>query len=156
MRIHCWRALLAPLLLMLSGCAGLPWGGGDAVPDGTPRSFASPEDAVRQVSRFLEARDWRRLAEYYDLQDGSESRSALVDGSYFVRPFAPSGEEVAARQWRPFYPGSEFSHVNPTEDEDVVEVVVEYETEAEGGLRLRGYDSFRMRRSTGGWRLLPD
>lgn len=154
-RIQSWSLLST--FLFLSGCAWVPWGGASSVPEGSARHFSSPADAVRDASRLLEARDWRRLSAYYDLEGNGELRAALHDGSFFRQAVSSTSDEtLGGHRWRPFHPGSKFSHVNPTKEENVVEVVVEYETEAEGGLKLRGYDSFRMRRSASGWRLLAD
>lgn len=150
-------ASLLPMLLIFPACAYAPWNGDESLPAGAPRTFASPEAAVTEASRLLNEGKWERLSAYYDLEGTAVERTSLVDGSFFSRPVPSAAEGAPAlRQWHPFHPGSRFSHVNPAAEADEVEVVVEYETEVEGGLKLRGYDAFRMRRSVEGWRLLPE
>ncbi len=151
------RALFAAWVLGLSACAAGPFSEDAAGPSASPRYFASPEEAVAQASKLMMEEDWTTLAAYCEGEVDSATGRSLNDGNYFVRPMkGEDGEDSAARSFHPFYPGSEFSRVVPTDEPDEVEVIVKYATEAEGGLRLRGYDSFRMKRSDQGWRILPE
>ncbi len=151
------RALFAGWVLGLSACATGPFSKDAAGQSASPRYFASPEEAVAQASKLMMEEDWTTLSAYYEREVDSAAGRSLNDGSYFVRPLKVEGpEDSAARSFHPFYPGSEFSHVVPTGERDEVDVVVEFATEAEGGLKLRGYDSFRMKKSDQGWRILPE
>jgi len=60
--------------------------------------------------------------------------------------------------WRykhPFAPGFRFDHVRPTDDPNVIAVVVSIEIDQGGGLKQRGLSEFRMRRSEKGYQVLP-
>jgi len=118
--------------------------------------FNNPKQAVDSIKTMLSAKAWEKLSRYYDLSGTDINRESLVSSDFFIRKKRP---EVAhpAGFWRfkqPFSPQySYLSHQNISDD--IVEVTVQIEIDEGGGMVQRGMDSFKLRKSSKGYQLLP-
>jgi hypothetical protein len=142
--------------LLMVGCNSSASKAGPA-PATEASYFQSPHESVEKIAAMLRARDWKRLANYYDLTGTSIQREELTSGRFFERTTRPPNA-VPAVDWRikqPFSPGFKFDHTADTNDPSVIEVILKVEIEQGGGMTQRGLDSFRMRHSAQGYQLLP-
>jgi hypothetical protein len=159
----CRRAIACVAVSIWIGLAGgcaAPDERGETAGPGTPavqrRYFASPEAAVPVISNLLSSRDWATLASYYDVPAGSPLLAELKSGRAFLRADRPSSPQAAGlEEYRPFAPGSKFVEAVPAADPSVVKVTVAREFEAGGGMKQRALRTFSMRRTAGGYQLLP-
>lgn len=141
------------LLLAFSGFAGCGrWRGAD---EAGPLYFDSPQEAVEMTAGLLRSSDWPTLRRYYDLEGSDVAPETLESGKYFIDcPPGEAGSNAPCRYLHPFDPRYAFARVNPGSRKGEHEVVVQIEFQ-EGGMKLKGYTSFEMRRSRRGWRILP-
>lgn len=151
MRQEMKLVLLILVFACFSGCGRWRGAGDDA-----PLYFGSPEEAVETSARLLRASDWPTLRRYYDLEDSKVAPEDLESGKYFVEcPPDEPGTGAPCRYLHPFDPRYTFARVSPGSRKGEHEVVVQIEIQEEGGMKLKGYASFEMRRSRRGWRILP-
>ncbi len=128
---------------------------GTAMAD-APKYFTDVKSAVVETARMMRARSWPELAHYYDLSETDIAPGHLESGAFFMRPKPPEIGHPAGFGFyiQPFAP--EFSYLShKTVGSDVIEVTVQIEIDQGGGMIQRGLDSFRLRRSQKGYRLLP-
>lgn len=105
-------------------------------------AFASPKEAVEELTKLLEARDWAALAACYDGPPPAVFYDEAVEGH-------PGGFD----RWRhPFPPG--FHYVSHATEGDVATVRVGIEIDQGGGMIQRGFHEFRMRRTPAGWQVI--
>ena len=159
------RLLVVAMLVALSAVAGChgdgprPGGGPHAVHAGRRGTafFTTPKDAVGEITVMLRAKDWPRLARYYDLTGTAIERKGLVSGEFFYRDRRPAAGHPAGfwRYKHPFAPGFTFHHQEQTAVPNVVEVVLTVEIDQGGGMVQRGLSRFRMVRHPRGWQVLP-
>src|SRR5688572_9059 len=148
------RGLCAALLIV--GCKS---DGSSAGPEAAAGAsyFRTPYESVEQTTAMLRARDWKQLANYYDLTGTTIQREELTSGRFFERTTRPPNA-IPAVDWRikqPFSPGFKFDHTADVNDPDVIEVILKIEIEQGGGMTQRGLDSFRLRHSAQGYQLIP-
>lgn len=106
-------------------------------------AFATPVDAVRELSRLLAARDWAALRDCY--QDAPADLQFYDPG----RSGHPGGFDA----WlRPFPPG--WSYLSHEEQGDLAVVRVGIAIDQGDGMVQRGFREFRMRRTPAGWQVL--
>ena len=153
--------LLAVLLALLVPSTGAPCA---CAPDPGPGAqlsglyFTSPREAVPVVTELLRREDWTTLTRYYDLDGSGIPRDALTSGRFFLHSARP----VVAHPglpWKfrhPFTPGFTFEETRATAAPDIVAVVVGIAIDEGGGRVRRGLSEFKMRKSAGGYRVLPD
>lgn len=123
------------------------------------RYFDSPEQAVTMITKMLRRDDWRALASYYMLEGSTVSRSALVSGDYFIRRDRPEAAHPGGfwRYRHPFPAGFEFGWVKPMNGtDDIIKVNVTIEIDQGGGMMQRGIDTFLMRKSQYGYKIVPE
>lgn len=134
---------------------------GTAPAPAEPLAFASPGAAVPAISAMLRARDWSTLARYYDLSNSDLSYDDLASGGYFLNPDTdarrlPPPENELAR-YRPFHPSAVYVDTEVTGAPNVYVVHVRHDIDQGEGMPVRrAMDSFRMKRTPLGWRILPD
>ena len=105
-------------------------------------AFATPREAVEKITRLLEARDWAALAACYD----GPAPAVFYDES-------AGGHPAGFDRWKhPFPPG--WRYVSHEVQGDLAVVRVGIEIDQGGGRVQRGHQTFRMRRTPDGWRLL--
>lgn len=105
-------------------------------------AFASPMEAVEELTKLLRARDWAALAACYDGPPPAVFYDERVEGH-------PGGFD----RWKhPFPPG--FRYVSHEVTEDVAVVRVGIEIDEGGGMIQRGMREFRMRKTPEGWKVL--
>jgi hypothetical protein len=121
--------------------------------------FSSPAEAVQIISELLEKKNFKVLAQYYDLSHSKVKRSELESGDFFIRKERP---EIAhpAEFWRykhPFAPGFIFKSVQATAKETIyiVEVSISIDQGPESPKQI-GLSYFYMIKSDKGWKILPD
>ena len=127
--------------------------------DDENRCFNNPQDAVTEIALMLRNENWKELASYYDLKGSQVERGSLVSGEFFIRHTRPKSAHPGGfwRYRHPFAPEFDFGWVERSEDSgDIVEVIVTIEIDQGGGMMQRGIDSFLMRESDCGYRILPD
>jgi hypothetical protein len=118
------------------------------------RFFADPSRAVETISELLRARDWTTLSDYYDLSGAAVDPADLRSGRYFFDPEADTGHP-ATRGWRrPFPPG--FGYDGHQDDGDRVRVDLVLRIDHGDGMVQEGHHCIWLRRSAGGYRLLPE
>jgi len=140
------RGLIAALLLLSLSTAAM---------SDEKIFFASPQEAVPALARMLAAEDWPRLARCYLLDASSIERSDLESGRYFRRSTPAEGHPAGLDRGRhPFPPG--YRYLSHAVDGDEALVRVGIEIDQGGGMVQRGLREFRMRRTDGGWQVLPD
>ena len=118
--------------------------------------FADPASAVELISRLLVEGNWLELALYYDLDDDEISPATLLSGAFFKREVPPEVGHpgISNRFKEPFSPSFSYaSHF--TEGNDEVRVTVDIEIDQGGGMVQEGRDTFSLRRTEHGYRLLP-
>jgi hypothetical protein len=109
-------------------------------------AFASPADAVPELSKLMDAREWTALAACYDAEPGT------LTAAFFFDPDA-SGHPAGFDRWRhPFPPG--WRYLSHTVEGDVAVVTMGIEINEGDGMIQRGYREFRMRRTSAGWQVL--
>lgn len=120
-----------------------------------PAYFSDPKTAVDEIAALLRKNAWAQLARYYDLSGTDVLHDALISGKLFVREKPPEFGHPGGfdRYIQPFAPSFSYMYHQTVED-DLVEVTVEIEIDQGGGMIQRGLDSFRMRKSERGYRLL--
>jgi len=117
-------------------------------------SFESPQHAVPGLARMLAAEDWAGLARAYALDGTGIERRELESGRYFKRSPAAASHPAGLDRWRhPFPPGYRYLSHTTQGDEALVQVGIEIDQG--GGMVQRGLREFRMRKSSGGWQVLP-
>ncbi len=122
-------------------------------------AFDSPEAAVPQIRRMLRDEQWPQLASYYDLSESSLTYEDLASGGFFLNIDTNAGGQPReiSRYRHPFPPAYEFSRVIDTADPNVVIVEMQIAIDQGEGMPIqRGLTWFKMRRSDGGWRILPE
>lgn len=121
-----------------------------------PAFFPDPKTAVTETARLLRSKSWPELARYYDLSGTDVAAETLTSGSFFVREKRPEVSHPAGfwRYKQPFAPSFRYmSHSTVGDDE--IEVTVYVRIDQGGGMVQEGRNSFRMRKSKSGYRLLP-
>jgi hypothetical protein len=118
-----------------------------AGPDGVTAFFASPEGAVAEINRLLDAHAWTQLARYYDFTESAVPPSQVTTGAYFAggQPIGP-----AAPRQRPFPAGWLFLYSESTSSEGIVRITVAPPSVGEAT------KSFMMRRFPEGYRIIPE
>lgn len=118
------------------------------------RFFAGPAQAVDEITGLLRSRAFTALADYYDLSGTGLDPDELRSGRYFLDPEADTGHP-ATRGWRrPFAPGFRYdSHVT---EGDRVRVDLVLHIDLGDGLVQEGWHSIWLRRSAGGYQLVPE
>ena len=137
--------------LFLAGCITSPR------PTDGARYFASPADAVEQITTMLERQDWPELARYYDLSDSPEDPATLISGAFFYTDEEPPVAHPAGfwRYKHPFAPGFEFHSTRELDEPGVIEVTVMIEIDQGAGMIQRGIETFLMRRTKRGYQVMP-
>ncbi len=117
--------------------------------------FASPKDAVPALAEMLANEDWAALARCYAFEGSGVDRRELETGRYFRRSYSTEGHPARLDRWRhPFPPG--YRYLTHTVEGDEALVRVGIEIDQGGGMVQRGFREFRMRKTAGGWQVLPD
>jgi hypothetical protein len=117
--------------------------------------FDSPRDAVPALAKLLAGEDWAGLARCYSLEGSGIDRRELETGRYFRRASVAEGHPAGLDRWRhPFPPG--YRYLSHTVDGDGALVQVGIEIDQGAGMVQRGLREFRMRKTAGGWQVLPD
>jgi hypothetical protein len=121
------------------------------------RYFLSPQEAVAIITELLGKEDWATLSLYYDLSGTGIDRSELESGRFFVRSERPVNAHpgISWKYKQPFTPGFSLDHIESSRDPGVVTVVVSIEFDQGGGMKQRGVDSFKMRKTEKGYQVLP-
>ena len=123
----------------------------------TVKYFSSPRDAVPIITGALRNADWMLLAQYYDRTGTGLREVDLQDSSFYLQDVKPQkihpGLDWKYRQ--PFTPGFQFDRVEEKPDPSIVNVHLIVDVGKGGGLIQRGLSEFRMRRSAGGYQILP-
>ena len=122
-----------------------------AGPDGVTAYFSSPEEAVVKINELLAARDWRRLARYYDFSMSSVPTRQVISGAYFTGGLAVPPEGAVDR---PFPPGSSFLFSEPTELPMILRIVVAGPSTG-AGAGGAPQASFFLQASPDGYRIIP-
>lgn len=137
--------------MVLVGCNSRP-----TVSD-SQKYFESPESAVEQIAVMLKEKNWARLADYYDLSDSPVERSTLISGEFFYTDEEPAGAHPAGfwRYKHPFPPAFKFHSTRDLEEPGVIEVTVHVEIDQGGGMIQRGMQTFLMRKTKNGYRIMP-
>lgn len=154
------RANVLCIAMVAIGIAGCRTGGDPAAAGGS--SFSSPEAAVEAIRPMLREARWAELAGYYDLSGSRLAPADLASGGFFLNPQdeatqLPPPERELAKYRHPFHPAFTYGRTIPTADPDVVVVQVALEIDQGAGQPARRtFDHFKMRRTGGGWKLLPD
>jgi hypothetical protein len=105
-------------------------------------AFASPQEAVEKLTLLLEARDWPALAACYD----GEPPPVFYDET-------AKGHPAGFDRWRhPFPPG--WNYVSHAIEGDIAVVTVGIEINEGDGMIQRGFQEFRLRRTSAGWQVL--
>lgn len=118
--------------------------------------FTGPKAAVPLISRHLIEENWLELARYYDLAGTDISPVSLLSGAFFKRETPPEiGHPGGFDKFKqPFSPSFSYSsHRSVGEHE--VRVTVSIEIDQGGGMLQQGRDTFTLRKSEPGYRLLP-
>ena len=124
-----------------------------AGPDRVTAFFQSPEASVSRINELIASRNWTRLARYYDFSMSHIPRGDVVSGAYFIGgdPALPEGAMP-----KPFPSGYRFVYSEPTDLDDIYQVVVEGSppdpTRPGNAPRM----SFFLRAEPDGYRVLPD
>lgn len=121
------------------------------------RYFASPLEAVEQITLMLNEKNWSELAKYYDLADSPEERAELVSGKFFFTEEKPEAAHPGGfwKYKHPFAPAFEFESTREQEEAGVIEVTVGVEIDQGGGPKQRGLQTFLMRKSDKGYQVMP-
>lgn len=119
-----------------------------------PACFASPQEAVEAINRFLSAKDWPALSRYYDLSGTDVAPGDLESGAFFAAPGPPDHPAWGSRFRRPFPPGFRYQS-HEMEGDDAL-VVVAVAIDQGGGMIQRAFQRFRLRKSALGWRVRPE
>ncbi len=121
--------------------------------------FSSPAEAIPIVSALLEKKNFKILAQYYDLTNSEIKLSELESGDFFIRKERP---EMAhpAEFWRykhPFPPLFKFKSIQATTKEAIyiVEVFISIDQGLDSPEQI-GLSYFYMVKSDKGWKILPD
>lgn len=105
-------------------------------------AFASPAEAVVELTKLLQARDWVALAACYDGPPPARFYDERAKGH-------PGGFD---RWLHPFPPG--FRYESHEESGDTAVVRVGIEIDQGDGMIQRGFHEFRMRKGPRGWQVL--
>ena len=123
------------------------------------KHFASPAEAIPEITELIAASDFSTLAAYYDLSDSDVKVSELESGSFFIRTERPEMAHPAGfwRYKHPFAPGFTFSCIRPSSQAGVFVVEVS-RTIAQGDCFPEQVclSYFYMIQSDSGWKILPD
>lgn len=121
------------------------------------RYFKSPESAVETCRTLVRNQDWAALASYYDLSDSNLTRDSLLSGEFFFDDSLPENAgPVSLRRWKhPFPPMYELEFVTPGMTDETVNVTVGFQFEQGGGMWSHTMQTFTLRQSMEGWRMLP-
>lgn len=118
--------------------------------------FASPTEAVTQLTQMLNASDWKTAARYYDLSGTNMRREGLASESFFIKNPAAETRFLDRRgAMRPFTPGFKYERHAP-DGADTIRVYLKLEIDQGDGMTLRSLHAFRMRKSQRGYQVLPD
>ncbi len=128
-----------------------------AASDVRSKCFGSAEQAVRRIKVMLRQKNWEQLARYYDLRGSDVLRSELASGSYFYDKQPANVDAAGFLRWlQPFDPRFQFDRVENTNQKDVIRVVVTISIDEGFGAIRRGFQSFRMRKTSRGYQLVLD
>lgn len=119
--------------------------------------FTSPVEAVLQITGLLTNEDWFTLASYYDLSDSQVKLEDLISGRFFIRTEPPPAAHPGGfwKYKHPFAPGFSYSY-HVKDEENIIIVYVEIAIDQGSDLIQRGMQSFRMKKSKQGYKILPD
>jgi len=121
--------------------------------------FSSPAEAIPIITELLEKKNFKILAQYYDLSNSEIERSDLESGDFFIQKDRPETAHPAGfwRYKHPFAPGFKFNRVQPTAKKDIyiVEVSIVIDQGADTP-QQSGLSYFYMIKSDKGWKILPD
>ncbi len=127
--------------------------------DSYEKYFTSPQKAVSIITELLKNQDFKKLAAHYNLSSSKVTRSQLESGEFFIRKKRPEVGHPGGfwRYKHPFAPGYKYSHIQPTDKEEVylISVVIEID-QGEGSMQQSGFSNFFMIKSAKGWQVLPD
>lgn len=118
--------------------------------------FKSPQQAVDLIKTMLLSKSWNKLSCYYDLSGTDINRETLISGDFFIRKKRPEVTHPAGfwKYKQPFSP--QFSYLSDHNiSDEIVEVTVHVEIDQGDGMIQRGMDSFKLRKSSSGYQLLP-
>lgn len=121
--------------------------------------FESPQQAVAKIKVMLDNKSWSTLSRHYDLTGSGIDRATLASGEYFYTTERPAVAHPGGfwRYKHPFAPAFDFHHVEETSEPSTVKVVVSIEIDQGAGSPVqRGFQSFKMRKSTNGYQILPE
>lgn len=144
--------LIAITAILLTGCASNPWGSAN-----NAEYFTDPALAVEKITVMLREKDWPQLAKYYDLSDSPIDRSTLISGEFFYTDQRPKSAHPGGfwRYKHPFSPAFKFHSIRELEESGVIEVTVEVEIDQGGGMIQRGMQTFLMRKTSKGYKVMP-
>jgi hypothetical protein len=136
---------------LLIEARGLPEGARQPLPP-------EPEQAVAALRALIEAQDWTKLAQHYDLSGSAFDLVELQSGAFFYR-YLPPLEGDAAGLWRyrhPFHPEAKLLEVAATDNPEILKATMMLEIEQGGGISQRMLSAFHMRKVPGGLLVLPE
>lgn len=142
----------ALLALGFSGCAT------SLTSKERPLYFATPQAAIETATPLLQAKNWARLARYYDLSGSAVAREELANGSFFYSDRVEGLQHPAglSRYKHPFAPGFRFLRTEAGPQPGTWKVIAQIEIDQGAGLPpQRGLSAFLLRQSEHGYRFLP-
>lgn len=121
-----------------------------------PLYFSTPQESVELTSKLLIEEDWKKLSNYYFLENSDkETIASLKNGSYFIRDKRPEifHPAVAWKYKNPFPPN--FKYLSHFElEKDSVKVNVSLKIDQGNDMIQQGISSFYLRKSIKGYQLL--
>jgi hypothetical protein len=129
------------------------------VPEGDRQLLPpEPERAVAALRGLIEAQDWTKLAQHYDLSGSAFDPVELQSGAFFYRYLPPlEGDAAGLLKYRhPFHPKAKLLEVAATDNPEILKATMMLEIEQGGDIPQRMLSSFHMRKVSGGLLVLPD
>ena len=118
--------------------------------------FEDPRQSVALITDMMVAKQWPKLATYYDPDALDVDLSVLNSGEYFIRKELPKVGHPAgfSRYIQPFSPGFIYQSHKLVGD-NIIEITVQVEIDQGGGMIQRGHDIYHMTKSSAGYQLIP-
>ena len=120
------------------------------------RYFPTPSAAVKTTAALMKEKKWSELAAYYDLSGSLLQKDDLASETFFVESekLEDGLPEETERYKQPFTPGFKYQSARYV-GEDLIEVTVMTEFQAEDETVQRGLETFLLKAHPEGYQLIP-